>query len=266
MKTILLIPVFRGGALFEACLKSVRPYVSDFEKIIVSINGGKNDRELDKEILAESGITPTKLILLETDRSLTGPAHNRLALKNILKLGFSFDSQIMALFHDDWLQRSPLDCAIDLSTVLVGDWLTNESSSQRTAISLPRQKVTDWIEKGGYAGAFINGSGMIASLRARYAASLVMSIFRTGVRYEFFLMTHKSVSHLERTAQPLVKIRFHPDQDGLRQTAFSTLRGDVAFFFWLLFQGRINSRKSLGFAMGVLSSGIHSAVIRALKK
>lgn len=266
MKPLLLIPVFRGGTLFKECLESVRPYELDFEKIIVSINGDDIHREQDRRTLAESDISPTKLLLLEAPKELPGPAHHRFALKQIVKMGFSLDSQIMALFHDDWLQRSPSDCKVDSTTVVVGDWLTNESPDQRAAVPLARQRVKDWLEQGGISNAFINGSGMIASLRARYAASLIMSVFRTGVRYEFFLMTHKSVSHLEKTTMPLVKIRIHAEQDGLRQTPVSALLGDVAFFLWLLFQGRVGSRGSLRFAIGVLISGIHSAIIRARKK
>jgi hypothetical protein len=266
MKPILLIPVYRGGDLFRECLQSLNGKEGDFELVVISINGSPRERELDKATLRCSDLPRTNVVVLETKVDLSAPLHGAFALRAIKSMGFSAETQIMNLFHDDWLLRGPSNLDLDSSSVLVGDWFTNQSSELFSATQVPLRDVQNWIESGGDGVSFINGSGMIAPLGVRQSAGRIMSVFMTGVRYEYFLLTHKKVRYFQSSQDPLVRIRIHEGQDGLRQNFYSTFRGDLAFVIWLFLQGRIVSWKALSFAIKVLMTSLHSAIIRAGKE
>ena len=263
---MLLIPVFRGGALFRECLLSIKGREADFSKIVVSINGNESERNIDKRILSDSSIEPSNLVVFETERSLSAPAHSRLLLDRMSDLGLSPDTQVMNLFHDDVLLNNLPDIQLSPNNALVGDWKTSENNSSVAAIIGDHVSVKSWFENSEKRGAFINGSGMIAPLGVRKDAAKMMSLFRTGVRYEFFLMTHRKIMFLQRNHTPLVQITIHGEQDGQRQTALSTLRGDMAYVLWLIIQGRTFSRKGFLAVTKLLVTSIHSAFLRARRE
>ncbi len=260
---MLLIPVFRGGELFRECLLSVKGREAGFSKIVVSINGNESERALDKRILDEVGIEASILVVFETDRSLSAPAHSQLFLNRMSNLGLAPGTMVMNLFHDDVLLRDLGDIKLSPDTVIAGDWETSETLGSVSAMVGDSVPVKTWLESLEKRGSFINGSGMIAPLVVRQDAAKTMALFRTGVRYEFFLMTHRAISNLERTALPLVKIRIHSGQDGQRQNAISTFRGDVAYVLWLILHGRAFSGQGFLTVIQLLVTSIHSAFLRA---
>jgi len=266
LKPILLIPVFRGGDYFRECLFSLRVHQGAFDHVIVSINGSDCERALDKTTLEQSGLDTKSVVLFETTKSLSPAAHGAFILKSIRRLGFGEETQIMNLFHDDWLLGSPKDLGLDKDVVVVGDWLTNQSAERMSATKSTRKSIQDWIEDGGSEVEFINGSGMIAPLGVRQSAAKIMSLFRTGVRYEYFLLTHKKVRYMQKSQDPLVRIRIHAGQDGQQQSSVSTLRGDLAFILWLFLQRRIRSFGAMKFVAKLFTNSLHSAAIRARRE
>jgi hypothetical protein len=203
------------------------------------------------------------VVVFETKKSLGPAAHGAFLLKSIRGLGFGKETQIMNLFHDDWLLSRPKNLRLDKDVVVVGDWLTNQSPERMSATKSVRKPIQDWIEDGGPEVEFINGSGMIAPLGVRQSAARIMKLFRTGVRYEYFLLTHKDVHFMQKSQVPLVRIRIHAGQDGQQQNSVSTLRGDLAFIFWLFLQRRIRSFGGMRFVAKLLTTSLHSAAIRA---
>ena len=266
MKPVLLIPVFRGGAFFDDCLASIIGKESDFEQIVISINGGLQERSIDRKAVFSSDLAKDNLVVFETNKSLSTQGHSRFILRQLRLIGMKSEAQVMNLFHDDWLLRSPGVDLVDSETVVAGDWEKTEKPSPVSAVEGSSQSVKDWLWSSGRKQIFVNGSGMISTLGAREEASKILSLFNTGVRYEHLLITHRTVKTVKSSSPALVRIRVHEAQDGSNQTAFQALRGDLAFCIWLIIQGRFLSWKELRFVLGAIASSFISFVPRVLRE
>jgi hypothetical protein len=264
LKPVLLIPVYRGGGFLDDCLASVSGKESDFEQIVISINGGALERAIDRKAVFSSDLAKDNLVVFETDKPLSTQGHMRFILRQLRLLGLKSESQVMNLFHDDWLLKSPGVDLVDSGTVVAGDWEKTEKPSPVSAVEGSSQSVKDWLWNSGRKQIFVNGSGMISTLGAREEASKILSFFNTGVRYEHLLITHRTVKTVKSSSPALVRIRVHEAQDGSNQTAVQALRGDLAFSIWLIIQGRFLSWKELRFVLGAIASSFISFVPRVL--
>lgn len=263
MQPVLLIPVFRGRELFRDCLQSIVGKESNFDQIVISINGDLLERNADKEILFSSILAKENLVVFETGEPLSAPSHSRFILRQLRLMGLDSETQIMNLFHDDWLLTAPDPDLADSETVVVGSWEKTDEPSPVSAVDGSSQSVKDWLWSFGRRQVFINGSGMISTLQVREDASKILAFFRTGVRYEHLLITHRSVKTVKSSSPATVRIRIHAGQDGSSQTSSQALRGDLAFVLWLIAQGRLFSWKELLFFLGALGSSLSSFASRA---
>jgi len=221
---------------------------------------------VDRKIFDSVPLDNDRFLVLETACSISAELHMREILKKIRKQGIRDTAQIMTLFHDDWLIRAPGEIELESSSVLAGDWITDQSRVSNSAIEGSSQEVRTWLEGGHFRNIFTNGSGMIAPLAVRESAIRMLSLFRTGVRSEYLVLTHRNIRTIEKVSLPLVRIRIHAGQDGRNQSVSSSFRGDVAFFIWLFLEGRVVSRRGFAVACSVLFSGLHSALLGSLRE
>jgi hypothetical protein len=264
LNTLLVIPVFRGGQQFKDCLLSIQGKEALFGRIIVSINGSESERAADKRILASVRLDTANLMVIETQKSLEDVDHSIFILKRISESGVKPDTPIMNLFHDDWLLRGPVE--LGSGSVVFGDWERTKGPSPVSGVTGDSQEVGSWLEDQGRRAIFMNGSGMIATLGVMQDVAVMMRIFKSGVRYEHMLLTHRSVKLIEKVNPSLVKIRIHDQQAGSNKSAFQCLRGDLAFVFWLVLQGRVFSFRGFRYLIGALVSGFYSFALRLSRK
>ena len=266
MKPVLLIPVFRGGDFLKDCLESISGKESGFDQIVISINGDLLERTIDRQTVLSSHLAKENLVVFETTKSLSTYRHSRFMLRQLRTMGLDSETQVMNLFHDDWLLNSPGAGLADSRTVVVGDWEKTAPPSPVSAVEGSSQNVRDWLWGSGRKQIFVNGSGMISTLGAREEASKILSIFKTGVRYEHLLITHRTVKTVKSASPALIKIRVHEGQDGFNQTAFQAFRGDMAFSIWLILQGRFFSCLEFRFLLGAIATSFISFFSRVVRE
>lgn len=251
----LAIPVFRGGDFFVECLGSVSAHVQKFDGILISLNGPEDSIREDLAVALDfASLNARRIEIIRTGEFLSAQTHNKFIMDSLRDRGIRGDDLVMNLFHDDVLMDDFERPELFSDRVIVGDWLELRSNLKHQALSEPAVLVSNWLARWRFHGAWTNGSGMVASWQVWSDVARKMEAWKTGVRYEFLALTHSSVSTLEKSKRPLVRIRLHPGQAGRNQRISQWLRGELMFMHWIVEQGRAREiRVVLGIAFLTLA-------------
>ena len=250
----LVIPVFRGGDFFAECLESVSAHVQKFDGILISLNGTEDSVREDRATALEFATLDAKRIqIITTGEFLSGESHNKFILDSLRGRGIIEDDLVMNLFHDDLLAVDFERPELLADRVIAGDWLELVSDRRHQAISEPSVLASNWLANWGFHGAWTNGSGMIAPFAVWSDVAEKLESWKTGVRYEYLALTHKRVLTIQKSEQPLVRIRIHPGQAGRNQSLSKWFLGELMFICWLIEQGRARDIRVL---LGITFLGI----------
>lgn len=263
-KPVLLLPVYKGGDFFKHCYSTVVGHQAEFERIVVSFNGSAADRIQDRKILETLGPLPPNVQILETPQEFTSFEHHSWMM-SALASQFNSQQMIMNLFHDDGLLRCPNPIELELESVWVGKWSIMQKQEVVGALKCERVRPQNWIESFGFHGIFTNGSGMIAPLQVMRDVSRWMKFWKTGVRYEYLICTHKDIDSLKQSTSPLVSIRIHEDQEGANVKLWGYVKGELMFQTWLVAQGRIRNFKSLAALIFLFAALTKGALQKSLR-
>lgn len=243
--------------MFSEALQSATPHLEKFRHVIVSINGFQEgtDAQVAQEWLDANSISNCTIVV--TGRELNPVSHSFFALSQLLKLGASLDDQVMDLYHDDWLLDVP---KVQKNDVLLGPWEVSRDGDVNVQVALGThgfRNPSTWISSFSFHRIFTNASGMVAPLKVRLEVIEFMNSERylpKGVRFEYFLATHKDVSRICQSSSPMVRVRAHQGQASANLSRLHYSSADVAFLLWLVANKRISPIRNLPVVLYLLSS------------
>ncbi|MEB3257573.1 MAG: hypothetical protein VKN83_04545 [Cyanobacteriota bacterium] len=249
---ILLMPVYKGGVMFEQAIDSVIPCLPWFSRVVISLNG--NDTHEDRAI-AVGLAGHCDLTLLETRRILNPVQHLHFIAKYLSqKMLLAPDSQLFVLCHDDLLYKPGFDhldqkqwevwgsdCISlgdyhvfkdDTSLVKHRDecWFArydSQTSRSKQAFLMTQYQRND--------DPFTNFSGM------RFSLSLLRSTIRfftmtgsnTGMRLEYSLIVNRQVKVIKNFNPPLVAVREHSGSAGAKVTRSDFTASELRYGSWI---------------------------------
>lgn len=250
---ILVIPVYKGGRFFEECLESLRGAIDCFQRIVISFNGPEAEGDhaaFVKSRIGESG----KVDCLFPFGNLGSVEHTAF-IHERLSGQWRGDTPVFLLAHDDLIEGGALrrfvsTAPLDGSSFYLGDWISFEdgaSSGEERHSALPEGCLSlgigawlsyNWSRPSRHV--YTNMSGMIASLETlrQVAAWYRMTGSTTGARYEYCMATARQHQRIQRSPEPLVKVRHHAGQEGRRIDGLSAMSDELRYRIWMLFNLR----------------------------
>lgn len=244
--------MFNGGELFRQCLESIVGKEYHFENIFISFNGEEDRIQSDLEIYRQSKIQHDFVKVLSTGVTLRPEEHNLFILNQLAKHGLTPNSMIMNLFHDDLLLTSKFAMEGGTDFVTIGRWKIIGDTTEKSAIGTQKVSPQTWLRKFKFHKAFTNGSGIIAPFHVFEDVAIELCKFRTGVRYEYLILTHESVQEIREKTSPLVSLRIHASQAGANVAFREYWRGEIMFTRWLFKNQRVRKLSDLAFIFFLL--------------
>lgn len=266
IRNFLLIPVRTGGTHFVECLKGLsKSNAKRFDRIFISLNGTPVEVREDLDAINSWLINFDNVEIMFTHSELSAVEHNLFCLNRIRSFGGKLSDIVTNLFHDDVPMRNFGPELVQSGTVCIGDWERLDSNQTFRAwygTNRPQQ----WLETFDFHGCFTNGSGMSAQLSVWMDVAKECVKWRTGVRYEFLALTHRSVTLMTKVSPPNLQIRIHPKQAGANISLGQYFRGEVMFILWLLNGKRIRSVRSFLTVIFLAGATIRGVWIRVFKR
>lgn len=243
---VLVVPVRNGGSLFRRCVESIRCCGPAFERVVVSVNGMRPEEDIETASRINQIGIPCDILCTQADLPAARHLH---WLAQRLRERFPLHQRLVLLAHDDELLpqsflawREALDR--DHETIAwLGDFeiVENDRTWRETALPEACEFITpdEWLhhnttmERGH---VFTNISGMSVPLHTLHALTTFWwwTGGRKGVRCEYMLLTHRGVTGIRRSANPIVRIHQHPQQEG-RHVSTEEYEGDeLRYRLWLL--------------------------------
>ena len=254
----LILPVYRGGVLFARCLRSIKLCEDVFDRIVISLNGDSSGD--DARQLSESGINEEKLIVYKTKTDLS-PVCHFIWLCNQLKLQMHQYDRVMLMAHDDelipdqvrrWRAEYP---SYGKRTAWIGDYqliddlLGSEESGLCAAASVSKEghvkpiTLIDWLahnEKDPRHYVFTNMTGI--SVPFSVLQSVVnfwrLTFAKIGARFEYMLVSHKSIEGIMGVNPPMVIIHLHESQSGRNVPSIEYSKDELRYYIWLLINAK----------------------------
>ncbi len=247
-KPVLVVPVRHGGELFHRCIASICKCGPVFQRVLVSVNG--LSPEGDSEAASAIGRAGIAYEILCTNRDFS-PAQHFYWLAQRLRMRFEPYQKILFLAHDDELIANALSTWAanlvypDQGTTWIGDYEICEKNHvwQESAFSNvePQATITpdQWLRdiaatERGYV--FTNISGMCVPLKI-FSDLTRFWRFTKGhkaVRCEYMLLTHRQVSGIRKSIDPIVRIHIHNTQEGRNVACEDYESDEIRYRVWLL--------------------------------
>jgi hypothetical protein len=249
----LIIPVFRGGDDFKRCLATLKDSVHLFSKICISINGSEPSE--DEATLMHSHLFQCSPIILKTNANLP-PVHHIIWITRQLKSEIPGSQRVFLLCHDDELNSQHYAEWLSLCLTRNGNiaWIgsykiIDMSSNESITSSLP-DSATDtplscreWLTYNSQQTAghvFTNASGICVPFRVLddVAKFWAFTHAKTGGRFEYMMLSHKSIEGISCCSNPIVTIHESLGQAGRSRSDENLLRDEVRYSVWLILNAR----------------------------
>jgi hypothetical protein len=250
-----MVPVYRGGDEFLACLESIRAAPKLFAHFYLSFNGPEagQDEQMARKALqgAESNVT-----FIRTPRTLDFIHHFAFYVDHMAKAGVHDDSWVLMLQHDDWLNISNIRmCTQDgdgwdlrPGSLYLGPWdvfweptvqaLGGVENTDPELISalydIERSDMPqgDWIARELLDPYYINTTGAIAQFRHWSAVAHARPPKPGGMRFEMTLACSPGIRFIRQFDRPIVSVMARPDSEREKYSSLAKRKDDAHFVFW----------------------------------
>lgn len=244
--------------MFERALKSVVPCSDLFKQIVISING-KDGRD-DIRLVRESGINPNLIKLFETKADFVSVKHV-IWLAGKLKNIFCQDDRVVLLAHDDeliadsfrnWYELYP---SYGKHVAWIGNYEVYEDQSVDHSITVAVEETVpptgflqpvsllDWLmhnqsDPRGYVYTNMSGMSIPFGVYLDLISWQKWTFGKVGARFEYMLLSHKSISGIMGSKRPYVRIHEHPNQEGKNVPSFEYPKDEIRYCLWLLLNAK----------------------------
>ena len=249
----LIIPVFRGGNDFKRCLASLKNSINFFAEIFISING--SDPSEDEATVIQSDIYQFSPTILKTNVNLP-PVHHIIWITRQIRSQISGKQRVFLLCHDDELNFQHYEKWLSLflnqkkDIAWIGSYKVVDMSSKESVISsLPVSATNtplsceEWLIHNSQQSAgfvFTNASGICVpfSLLKDVATFWKFTQTKIGGRFEYMMLSHKSIEGISCSPDPIVTINQSLGQGGRNRSYENLLRDEVRYGIWLLLNAK----------------------------
>lgn len=248
---ILLMPVYKGGALFKEAIHSVRPCLPWFASVVISLNG---DETSEDHATAAGLANECNLTLLQTRETLSPVKHMQFIVNQLSRRILPSDSQLFILCHDDLLHKSGFEeldqgqwKSWNSDWISLGDYLVfgQDSSAERGRYecwfdqydSLTSRPKSSFLltQYQRHDDPFTNYSGMRLSLAVLSSTIhfFAQTSSKTGMRLEYSLIVNKRIRQVINFKPPLVCVRERSDSVGARVTRKDFAASELRYAIWM---------------------------------
>jgi hypothetical protein len=248
-KPILLIPVYRGGQFFVECLESLQGALDCFQQVVISFNGP--DQEQDYAAFLRNRPGPEeKFLCLFTSATFDACRHLAFVAQKLRGI-FDPEAPVFLLAHDDLLRADAVrrfleSGGLDGASFYLGDWIAFESTQpalEETQTALPADcaslGVEEWLQYNWSQErhhVYTNMTGIVVPLLSlrRVTDWYARTGSATGARFEYCLATSREHTRIQRSLEPLVKVRHHPAQEGRNLPHLASMADELRYRIWMM--------------------------------
>ena len=272
----LIIPVFQGGDDFKRCLASLKNSANFFAKIFISING--SDPSDDEASVMQSDIFRFSPTILKTNTNLPGVPHIIWITRQI-KSEISANQRVFLLCHDDELNHQYYEEWLSLllarneNTAWIGSYKIIDMSFKESIISALPTSATDdplsckeWLlynSQQPMGHVFTNASGICIPfcVLEDVAKFWQFTHAKIGGRFEYMMLSHKSIKNISCCSNPIVTIHESLGQSGRNRSYENYLRDELRYSTWLI----LNAKSIRDFLYIIKSQWGFASIINAVK-
>lgn len=249
----LIVPVFHGGNDFKRCLASLKNSINSFSKVFISINGA--DPSEDEATIMQSDIHQASLTILKTNANLQ-PVHHIIWITRNIKSQISGKQRVFLLCHDDELNFQYYEKWLSLlstqneNIAWIGSYKVIDMSLVESQISsLPTSAIDTplscekWLiynsqKPEGFV--FTNASGICIpfSVLEDVAKFWKFTQAKIGGRFEYMMLSHKSINGISCSPDPIVTIHESLGQVGRNRSHENLLLDEIRYGFWLILNAK----------------------------
>ena len=255
LKPVVMVPVYRGGDEFLACLESIRAACDLFAHFYLSFNGPEAERDEQMAREALQGIEPN-VTFIRTPRTLDFIRHFAFYVNHMASTGVKEDTWVLMLQHDDWLNTGNIRTCTDdgddwdlrPASLYLGPWdvfweptvqalggveNTNpELISALYDINRTDMPQGDWIARELLEPYYINTTGAIAQFRHWFAVAHARPPKPGGMRFEMTLACSPGIRTIRQFDTSLVSVMARPDSEREKYSSLAKRKDDAHFVFW----------------------------------
>lgn len=274
VKPLLLVPVYRGGARFQRCLRSIEQAGTYFSCVVLSINGSADSPDM-REALAFKERVSFPVLVFNTRTELDSMNHTCFWAQQLQDHQFSPDQLIMWLGHDDELDVESLRVVcpegmwhIDASTMVLGPWkLRHESVNELykapenefletwtcfpSSAGIPMRSM-DWVCDQLLHPTYLNLTGGIFPLQSVIEIIEFRVHKVSGMRMEMTLATAPDVKSVTELPHAVTIVYGRADSDRATIPRANAVKDDRHLLLWLSRYSLVNSRSRKRFLHTVI--------------
>jgi hypothetical protein len=243
-----LIPVYKGGALFIAALSSVLASCPPSVRLFISFNE-KSDEDYARYLAFQKTIVVGNEVVVNRTQAELSAIQHLINIDAWLATHLVSDDQIMFVCHDDEImEKIPLDSLRTISSqgncVTFPEWHAYDKEGnfieikKITEINL-NQSIEDFIFNTFRAGdIYTNLSGITCNVKTFKKFCHWLKYKNTGARMEFMLATASNIKKIRCDENIKLRIRKSPESAGAKITLKNYYYDEMNFMIWLLFNFR----------------------------
>lgn len=246
----LIMPVFRGGNLWEPALVSVVQARDLFDVLVVSFDGPTRSDLADQLSAKKYSANFDHLLVTPTEMSAVEHLNWILNQEPVASWG---DRQLITLVaEDDLVEVTALRRGLEAvkeneHSILFGSWCENGPSSNslitdtdhvNTVQIFSEKEIATQLSRWVRNNEVTTVSGMTFELGV--LRSYVRQVYSngdfllSGIRAEYFLATQPTVKTLIRCSLPITRIQTHEQQEGRIVKRDIKIRDETLYQLWLL--------------------------------
>jgi hypothetical protein len=252
---VLFVPVYRGGNMFQRCLRSLERSQHLFDLIVISLNGDEVAEDLAS--VASSNLEECRVKVLTT-RRLLPPARHLAWATRAIKPYLQLTDHVLLLAHDDELDAHGLDHWVRTRSsdwhlrAWIGDYLYIDDRDPDVA-PLGLQAIPDstplplrlsgWLAVNAtdprqYVDTNMSGISVPFSTLLRTSRFITTTRMTNGSRFEYILVSSRSNVAIDRRSPPVGIIHLHPDQAGRSVPPAKREMDEARYCLWLILNAK----------------------------